>query len=82
MSAPVQAAANSRTVTDILTPNTNELCIKLVADYLNGKIGKDNTIKHILEVFCESDVFESSTPVQVQTVISTYIGMLNQAESA
>ena len=81
MSAPVQPA-NSRTATDRPTPNTNKLCITLVADYSNGKIRKDDTIKHILEAFCKSDVHKSVTPVQVQTVISAYIGMLDQAKSA
>ena len=80
-SAPVQPA-NSRTTTDMPTSNTNKLCITLVVDYSNGKIRKDDTIKHILEEFCESDVHKSVTPVQVQTVVSAYIGMLNQAESA
>ena len=81
MSAPVQPA-NSRTTTDMPTPNTNKLCITLVVDYSNRKIRKDDTIKHILEEFCESDVHKSVTPVQVQTVVSAYIGMLDQAESA
>ena len=74
--------ANSRTATDVPTPNTNELCITLVADYLNGKIGKDNAVGHILEAFRESDVYKRATPVQIQTTISTYIRMLDQAESA
>ena len=74
--------ANSRTAMDVPTPNTNELCITLVADYLNGKIGKDNAVGHILEAFRESDVYKRATPVQIQTTISTYIGMLDQAESA
>ena len=74
--------ANSRTATDVPTPNTNELCITLVADYLNGKIGKDNAVRHILEAFRKSDVYKRATPVKIQTTISTYIRMLDQAESA
>ena len=73
---------NSRTASDVPMPDTNELCITLVADYLNGKIGKDNAVGHILEVFKESDVYKTATPVQIQTAISTYVGMLDQAESA
>ena len=81
MSGPVQPA-NSRTAMGMPTPNTNELCITLMADYSNGKIGKDNTIGHILEAFWESYVYERATPVQIQTMVSAYIRMLNQAESA
>ena len=81
MSGPIQPA-NSRTATDVPTPNTNKLCITLVTDYLNGKIGKDDAIGHILEAFRELDVYKRVTPVQIQTVISAYIRMLDQAESA
>ena len=42
MSAPVQPA-NSRTTTDMLTPNTNKLCITLVVDYSNGRMTPSNT---------------------------------------
>ena len=81
MSGLVQPA-NSRTATDVPTPNTNELCITLIADYLNGKIGKDNAIGHILEVLRELDMYKRVTPVQIQTTISAYIRMLDQAKSA
>ena len=81
MSGLVQPA-NSRTATDVPMPNTNELCITLIADYLNGKIGKDDAVGHILEAFRELDVYKRVTPVQIQTAISTYIGILDQAESA
>ena len=81
MSGLVQPV-NSRTASDVPTPDTNELCITLIADYLNGKIRKDDAMGHILEVFKESDVYETATPVQIQTTISTYVRMLNQAESA
>ena len=64
--------ANSRTAMDVPTPNTNKLCITLVADYLNGKIGKDNTVGHILEAFRELGVYKRATPVQIQTTISAY----------
>ena len=50
MSGPAQPA-NSRTAMDVPTPNTNELCITLMADYSNGKIGKDDATGHILEAF-------------------------------
>ena len=65
-------------------PNTNKLCITLITDYSNGKIGKDNAIRHILEAFRELDVYKRVTPrpVQIQTAISTYIRMLDQAKSA
>ena len=74
----------SRTATDMPMPNTNKLCITLITDYSNGKIGKDNAIRHILEAFRELDVYKRVTPrpVQIQTTISTYIRMLDQAESA
>ena len=81
MSGLVQPA-NSRTAMDVPMPNTNKLCITLIADYSNGKTGKDNAIGHILEAFKESDMYKRVTPVQIQTVISTYIRMLDQAESA
>ena len=73
---------NSRTALDVPTPGTNKLCITLVADYSNGKIGKDDAVGHILEAFEESDMYETATPVQIQTAISAYIGMLDQAKSA
>ena len=73
---------NSRTALDVPMPDTNELCITLVTDYLNGKIRKDDAVGHILEAFEESDMYETATPVQIQTAISAYVGMLNQAESA
>ena len=83
MSGLVQPA-NSRTATDVPTPNTNKLCITLITDYSNGKIGKDNAIRHILDAFRELDMYKRVTPrpVQIQTAISTYIRMLDQAESA
>ena len=81
MSGLIQPA-NSRTAMDVPTPNTNKLCITLGADYLNGKIGKDNAIRHILKAFRELDVYERATPVQIQTAISAYIRMLDQAKSA
>ena len=59
----------------------NKLCISLIGNYSNGKIG-ENAIQHILEAFWKSDVYESATPVQVQMAISAYIMMLDQAESA
>ena len=59
----------------------NKLCISLIDNYSNGKIG-ENAIQHILEAFWKSDVYESATPVQVQMAISAYIMMLDQAESA
>ena len=81
MSGLVQPV-NSRTASDVPMPDTNKLCITLIADYSNGKIGKDDAIGHILEAFKELDVYETATPVQIQTAISTYIKMLNQAKSA
>ena len=67
----------------ILARNSiNELCITLIADYLNGKIGKDDAIGHILEVLRELDMYKRVTPVQIQTPISAYIRMLDQAKSA
>ena len=81
MSGLIQPA-NSRTAMDVPIPNTNKLCITLGADYLNGKIGKDNAIRHILKAFRELEVYERATPVQIQTVISAYIRMLDQAKSA
>ena len=76
MSGLVQPV-NSRAAMDVPTPNTNELCITLVADYFNGKIGKDNAIRHTLEAFRESDMYERVTPVQIQTTISTYSSSKN-----
>ena len=81
MSGLIQPA-NSRTATDVPTPNTNELCITLIADYLNGKIGKDDAIGHILEALRELDMYKRVTPVQIQTAVSAYIRMLDQAKSA
>ena len=64
MSGLVQPA-NSRTAMDVPMPNTNKLCITLIVDYSNGKIGKDNAIGHILEAFKESDMYKRVTPVQI-----------------
>ena len=73
---------NSRTASDVPMPDTNELCLTLIMDYLNGKIRKDDAVRHILEAFEELDVYETATPVQIQTAISAYVRMLDQAKSA
>ena len=61
------------------SPSTNELCIKLVEEFTNGRISKDEAIQEIINTFRESDAHDGISAVQIQTAISTYIVMLDQA---
>ena len=76
---------NSRTVSDhqkgvnLGSPSTNELCIKPIEEFTNGRILKDEAIQEIINTFQESDAHDRISAVQIQMLISAYITMLDQA---
>ena len=63
-------------------PSTSELCFSLVKGFAKGSISKTEAIQEIIEAFRESSAHEDATPVQVQAAISTFISMLDQAQSS
>lgn len=79
---------NIRTASDIQgsggmeSPSTNELCIKLITDFMNRRIGKVEAVQEILQAFWESSAHDNISAVQIQTATAVYILMLNQAKSA
>ena len=81
----VEDTPNSRTASDHheevnhRSPSTNELCSKLIEEFTNGRILKDEAIQEIVNTFQESDTHDGVSTVQIQMAISTYIAMLDQA---
>ena len=74
---------NSRTSSDhqeginLRSPSTNELCIKLIEEFMNGRISKDKAIRVIINTSQESDAHDRILAIQIQMAISAYIAMLD-----
>lgn len=64
------------------TPTTSELCISLFEEFAKGNIAKTEAMHQILEAFRESSAHENASSAQVQSVITAYISMLEQAKSS
>ena len=79
---------NSRTASDHQegvnhgSPSTNELCIKLIEEFTNRRMSKDEAIQESINTFQESDAHDGISAVQIQMAISTYIAMLDQARAS
>ena len=77
-------APNLRTVSDHQegvnhrSPSTNELCIKLIEEFTNRRMSKDEAIQESINTFQESDAHDGISAVQIETAMCTYITMLNQ----
>ena len=59
--------------------STNELCIKLIEEFMNRRISKDKAIQENINTFRESDAHDGVSAIQIQMAISTYVAMLDQA---
>ena len=76
---------NSRTASDHQegvnhgSPSTNELCIKLIEEFTNGRISKDKAIQEIINTFWESDAHGGVLAIQIQMAVSAYIVMFDWA---
>ena len=73
---------NQQSGGEIKSPSMTELCINLVKEFVQGSITRNKAMHEITEVFKESSTHDEVTPDQVQSAITSFIAMLDQAQFA
>ena len=63
------------------SPSTTELCINLVSEFAQGNITRNEATQESTEAFRELSAHDEVTPEQVQSAITSFVAVLDQAQS-